>query len=43
MERLRAGDAIIAATATKNGLTLCTTNVRYYRPTKGLKPRTVKP
>jgi len=40
---LRAGDAIIAATATENGLTLCTTNVRHYRPIKELKLRAFKP
>ena len=40
---LRAGDAIIAATATENGLTLCTTNVRHYRPIKELKLKAFKP
>ena len=40
---LRAGDAMIAATATENGLTLCTSNVRHYRPIKELKLRVFKP
>ena len=40
---LRAGDAIIAATATENGLILCTSNVRHYRPIKELKLRAFKP
>jgi predicted nucleic acid-binding protein len=40
---LRAGDAMIAATATENGLTLCTTNARHYRPIKELKLRVFKP
>jgi predicted nucleic acid-binding protein len=40
---LRAGDAIIAATATESGLTLCTSNARHYRPIKELKLRTFKP
>jgi len=40
---LRAGDAVIAATATENGLTLCTSNARHYRPIKELKLRAFKP
>ena len=40
---LRAGDAMIAATATENGLTLCTTNAGHYRPIKELKLRVFKP
>jgi predicted nucleic acid-binding protein len=40
---LRAGDAMIAATATENGLILCTSNVRHYRPIKELKLRVFKP
>jgi predicted nucleic acid-binding protein len=40
---LRAGDAIIAATATENGLTLCSSNVKHYRPIKELKLRVFKP
>ena len=40
---LRSGDAIIAATATENGLTLCTSNLRHYRPIRELKLRIFKP
>jgi predicted nucleic acid-binding protein len=40
---LRAGDAVIASTATENGLTLCTSNARHYRPIKELKLRVFKP
>jgi predicted nucleic acid-binding protein len=40
---LRAGDAIIAATATDNNLTLCTSNLRHYRPIKELRLRAFKP
>ena len=40
---LRAGDAIIAATATEIGLTLCTANIRHYKPIKELKLRGFKP
>jgi predicted nucleic acid-binding protein len=40
---LRAGDAMIAATATDNNLTLCTSNLRHYRPIKELKLRGFKP
>jgi len=40
---LRAGDAIIAATATDNNLTLCTSNLRHYRPIKELKLTVFKP
>jgi predicted nucleic acid-binding protein len=40
---LRAGDAIIAATATDNNLTLCTSNLRHYRPIQELKLRVFKP
>ncbi len=34
---LRAGDAIIAATATENNLVLCTGNARHFRPIRDLK------
>jgi len=40
---LRSGDAIIAATATENGLTLCTSNLRHYRPIRELKLKVFKP
>jgi len=40
---LRSGDAIIAATATENRLTLCTSNLKHYRPIKELKLRVFKP
>jgi predicted nucleic acid-binding protein len=40
---LRAGDAIIAATATDNNLTLCTSNLRHYKPIQELKLRVFKP
>ena len=40
---LRAGDAIIAATATDNNLTLCTSNSRHHRPIKELKLKVFKP
>lgn len=40
---LRAGDAIIASTATENNLILCTSNFRHYRPIKELKLKVFKP
>jgi len=40
---LRAGDAMIAATATEQGLTLCTGNVKHYRPIKELRLKIFKP
>jgi len=36
---LRAGDAIIAATATENNLELLTSNVKHFRPIRDLKLR----
>ena len=40
---MRAGDAIVAATATENGLTLATGNPRHFRPVKGLALRIFRP
>jgi predicted nucleic acid-binding protein len=40
---MRAGDAIIAATATENGLTLATGNARHFRPVKDLSLRIFRP
>jgi len=40
---MRAGDAIVAATATENGLTLATGNARHFRPVKGLVVRIFRP
>jgi predicted nucleic acid-binding protein len=40
---MRAGDAIVAATATENGLTLATGNARHFRPVKGLALRIFRP
>ena len=34
---LRANDAIIAATAAENNLTLCSSNVKHFKPIKELK------
>lgn len=34
---LRAGDAIIAATATEHGLTLCSSNTKHFKPIKELR------
>jgi predicted nucleic acid-binding protein len=40
---LRAGDAIIAATATDNNITLCASNLRHYKSIKELKLKAFKP
>jgi predicted nucleic acid-binding protein len=40
---LRSGDAITAATATENGLTLCTANAKHYKPIRELKLRVFRP
>jgi predicted nucleic acid-binding protein len=40
---LRAGDAIIAATATENGLTLCTSNAKHFRAIRDLRLRKFVP
>jgi hypothetical protein len=40
---LRAGDAIIAATAVENNVMLVTSNARHFRPIKELKLRVFRP
>lgn len=40
---LRAGDAIIAATATEGNLELCSGNARHFRPIRDLKLRVFHP
>ncbi len=40
---LRAGDAIVAATATENNLTLVTSNAKHFRSIKDLKLKVFKP
>lgn len=40
---LRAGDAIVAATAAENGLTLCTGNGKHFKPITDLKINIFKP
>jgi predicted nucleic acid-binding protein len=40
---LRAGDAIIAATAAENNMTLVSSNVNQFKPIKGLKLKVFKP
>jgi predicted nucleic acid-binding protein len=40
---LRAGDAIIAATATEHGVTLCSSNSKHFRPIKELRLKVFKP
>jgi len=40
---LRAGDAIIAATATEANLVLCTGNAKHFRPIKDLKLGVFRP
>lgn len=40
---LRAGDAVLAATATENDLVLCTSNRKHFKPIKELKTRIFKP
>jgi predicted nucleic acid-binding protein len=40
---LRAGDAIVAATAAEHGLILCTSNAKHFSPIKDLKTRIFKP
>ncbi len=40
---MRAGDAIIAATAVENNLTLATSNVKHFNPVKELSLKVFKP
>jgi predicted nucleic acid-binding protein len=40
---LRAGDAIIAATATENNMELVSSNTKHFKPIKELKLRNFKP
>ncbi len=40
---LRAGDALIAATATENNMALCSSNAKPFRPIKDLKFRVFHP
>jgi predicted nucleic acid-binding protein len=40
---LRAGDAVVAATAVENGLTLSTGNARHFRPIKDLSLKVFRP
>ncbi|MEK6815407.1 MAG: type II toxin-antitoxin system VapC family toxin [Nitrospirota bacterium] len=40
---LRAGDALIAATAAENNLTLCTSNGKHSKPIKDLKVHVFRP
>ncbi len=40
---LRAGDAIIAATATENNMTLVSSNSKHYKPIKELNLKVFKP
>ena len=40
---LRAGDAVIAATAAENGMILVSSNTKHFRPIKDLKLKVFKP
>ncbi len=40
---LRAGDAIVAATAAENDMVLCSSNVKHFKPIKELKVKAFKP
>ena len=40
---LRAGDALIAATAAENNLTLCSSNAKHFRSIRDLKLKTFRP
>jgi predicted nucleic acid-binding protein len=39
---LRAGDAIVAATAAEHGIVLCTSNAKHFRPIRDLKVKFFK-
>jgi len=40
---LRAGDALIAATATENNMVLCSSNAKHFRPINELKLKVFRP
>ena len=40
---LRAGDALIAATATENNMSLCSSNAKHFKPIKDLKLKVFRP
>ncbi len=40
---LRMGDAIVAATAAESNLTLCSSNMKHFRPIEGLKLKAFRP
>ena len=40
---LRAGDAIVAATAAEHGVVLCTNNAKHFSPIRDLKTRIFRP
>ena len=40
---LRAGDAIVAATAAEHGMILCTSNAKHFRGIRDLKTKILKP
>jgi predicted nucleic acid-binding protein len=40
---LRAGDALIAATATENNMPLCSSNAKHFKPIKDLRLKVFRP
>jgi hypothetical protein len=40
---MRAGDALVAATAAENNLMLCTSNAKHFKPIKNLQLKIFKP
>ena len=40
---IRAGDAIVAATAAENNLVLCTSNLKHFKPIKEVNLKALKP